>query len=573
MDLHDYENGMKSYFMVEEGKKSLDGLNENLDKELHFIQEGKEYISKEKNAYGNPYKLTSDWETYMRVTSYDGREGKEQRIMAVCVTRDETTGGEIETCHIGFENFENKDDFEKGPTITLSEDGNNINAETHSTSVHVESEKVIKSIFYVWTDSAETPTEGWQNMNNDQTVTSPKDYSKNFYLHIKATDTNRVSSYYDSKMFNTKDTTKPIVTLSKNSSTVTQRMDDVKVTVTDSESGVDKVSYGWHWSNTSKPLFTKMTNNSIVPLSTRTESTLYLFIRATDKAGNVTDYVSDAFQQDKKSPSVSLSLNGNSTYAASYSTVLTVTDEGVGVSSVKYLWSTSNTKQTNISSSTNSGATLKTPTNTMDKVYLHILATDKNGNETYYISNYFNLCPFIYSISGGVATITGYQGQTRINLKIPSKLGGADVTKIGSYAFEKKILTGVTLPNTLEEVGEYAFKGNNLTSLTIPGSMTTVKESAFEDAGILTLQTIIINEGVKYIEKKAFDSNYASTIRLPSSLVYIKYNAFHKRNDTGLQVYLYNGVTLYNHLGNSTKDLYNHKDWVFDPSAHINYIK
>ena len=131
-------------------------------------------------------------------------------------------------------------------------------------------------------------------------------------------------------------------------------------------------------------------------------------------------------------------------------------------------------------------------------------------------------------LSDGTAAITGYTGNEK-DLKIPSKLNGKRVTRIGDKSFynNKNIksvvipkgvkiigkqafsrcsnLKGVTLPEGLKEIGEAAFSDcGNLSSVTLPDSLTAIGEFAFRDCA--TMRKITIPGGVKTISFCAFGS-------------------------------------------------------------------
>jgi hypothetical protein len=73
---------------------------------------------------------------------------------------------------------------------------------------------------------------------------------------------------------------------------------------------------------------------------------------------------------------------------------------------------------------------------------------------------------FWYTISGGKAAITGYEG-SGTDVQIPGTTNGQPVTSIGKSAFYNKQLTSVTIPNSVTAIGYQAFYGNPLTSVTI----------------------------------------------------------------------------------------------------------
>ncbi|MFV0275079.1 MAG: leucine-rich repeat domain-containing protein, partial [Bacilli bacterium] len=83
---------------------------------------------------------------------------------------------------------------------------------------------------------------------------------------------------------------------------------------------------------------------------------------------------------------------------------------------------------------------------------------------------------FVFNADSG--EITGYRGKSK-NVCIPDKIDGVSVTSIGYYAFHKKNLTSVTIPNSVTSIGDSAFRYNDLTSVTIPNSVTSIGEYAF----------------------------------------------------------------------------------------------
>ena len=110
---------------------------------------------------------------------------------------------------------------------------------------------------------------------------------------------------------------------------------------------------------------------------------------------------------------------------------------------------------------------------------------------------------YTYTVSGGVATITGYTGAGGA-ITIPSTLGGYATVAIGSDAFHHKTsLTTVTVPDSVTYIWSAAFEGcTSLASVVIPSSVTTIAEYAFYECFALTSVTIPIS--VTYIGHNAF---------------------------------------------------------------------
>ena len=98
--------------------------------------------------------------------------------------------------------------------------------------------------------------------------------------------------------------------------------------------------------------------------------------------------------------------------------------------------------------------------------------------------------------------IAGYVGE-RLDVVIPSKIEGKQVTIIGEYAFENNSLTSVTIINSTTEIGQYAFAGcTSLTNINIPESATTINEGVFN--GCSSLTSITIPDSVTTIYPGAF---------------------------------------------------------------------
>ncbi|MCM1008835.1 MAG: hypothetical protein NC485_13145 [Ruminococcus flavefaciens] len=58
---------------------------------------------------------------------------------------------------------------------------------------------------------------------------------------------------------------------------------------------------------------------------------------------------------------------------------------------------------------------------------------------------------FIYTVSNGLATVTGYKGNKNL-VEIPSNLGGGATTIIDKTAFTESEITGVWIPEGVTEI-------------------------------------------------------------------------------------------------------------------------
>ena len=89
---------------------------------------------------------------------------------------------------------------------------------------------------------------------------------------------------------------------------------------------------------------------------------------------------------------------------------------------------------------------------------------------------------FKYIITGGVATITGYEGNEK-KIVIPATVGGYRVKAIADGAFEKSKLTDVIISDGIESIGWFAFgECPDLKSITIPSSVTSIGYGALGTA-------------------------------------------------------------------------------------------
>jgi hypothetical protein len=111
---------------------------------------------------------------------------------------------------------------------------------------------------------------------------------------------------------------------------------------------------------------------------------------------------------------------------------------------------------------------------------------------------------YTYTVSGGVATVTGYNGSGGAII-MPSTLGGYATVAIGDWAFAwSSSLTSVIISDNITYLGNYAFAGcYNLTSVTIGSGVTIVGDGAFSLCTSLT--SITIGRNVTTIGNYAFD--------------------------------------------------------------------
>lgn len=197
--------------------------------------------------------------------------------------------------------------------------------------------------------------------------------------------------------------TKPNVMLLKNGGDWAHSH-STSINVTDIGSGVNTIQYRFTTSSSFPTSdFTTVSNGASVT-TPATTGEYYLHVRATDHAGNVTQYTSNAFKVDRSEPIVSLSPNGG-TWSQSHTTKLDVTDNESGVSTVEYRFTTSRSFPSSGFTAITNGSIVNVPTSTGEH-YLHVRATDNLGNVRKFTSNAFYIDlikPTVPSISAPTA--------------------------------------------------------------------------------------------------------------------------------------------------------------------------
>ena len=74
---------------------------------------------------------------------------------------------------------------------------------------------------------------------------------------------------------------------------------------------------------------------------------------------------------------------------------------------------------------------------------------------------------------------------TKMKVRIPDKIEGEPVTRIGFEAFRNSGVMSVYLPNTIKVIDEYAFRNcYGLININIPDSVTEIDGSAFSGSSL-----------------------------------------------------------------------------------------
>ena len=133
-----------------------------------------------------------------------------------------------------------------------------------------------------------------------------------------------------------------------------------------------------------------------------------------DLAGNIANTTRTVNVIDTVLPTITFGTNGNSTYAKSRSTTVTVGDNvAINAGSLKYLWSTSTStpSEATFTTSFTNGETITSPAGITGIYYLWILGKDSSGNTRITGSNAFyldNTVPTYTSYTITNVTSSGY---------------------------------------------------------------------------------------------------------------------------------------------------------------------
>ena len=172
-----------------------------------------------------------------------------------------------------------------------------------------------------------------------------------------------------------------------------------------------------------------------------------------DTAGNEATATRIINVIDNIVPTIAFGTNGNSTYAKTRSTTVTVSDNvAVNTSSLKYQWTISITTPTEVSFATSftNGGTLSTPASVTGGYYLWILAKDTTGNTTITRTNIFNL-----DNTKPVITLTG---SSTVTINVGSTYSDAGATATDNISTGLVLIpTSTVNPNV---VGTYTVTYN-----------------------------------------------------------------------------------------------------------------
>jgi hypothetical protein len=253
-----------------------------------------------------------------------------------------------------------------------------------------------------YTDEGATATDNYDEVITDKIVTVNSvvtDKVGTYTVTYNVTDNRGNKAVEVVRTVNVVDTTKPVISLIGGSDeTVILELGD-----TYEEPGFIATD-NYDKDITDKVIITSTINPNVIGTYTVTYNVV-------DAIGNIAQTVTrTVIVRDTTAPTITFGTNGNDAYAKGASTTVNATDKDeVNLTSLKYVWTTSNVEPTDekfINDFTNN-ATISSVNNMSGIYYLWILAKDKTGNtakvmsEKFYIDN-------VKSVISGVKANTNY---------------------------------------------------------------------------------------------------------------------------------------------------------------------
>ncbi|MGF7186468.1 Leucine-rich repeat (LRR) protein [Desulfitispora alkaliphila] len=248
-------------------------------------------------------------------------------------------------------------------------------------------------------------------------------------------------------------------------------------------------------------------------------------------------------------------------------------------STVSYQWLISETEDGTYEEISGANSNNYTPVEDDLGKYLMVVATgtgDYTGSVTSAVIGPVATPAKYFEFNEGV--ITGYDIDGGLDVVIPSKINGVNVTEISEQAFMRKRLNSVIIPDSVTSIGQRAFSSNSLASISIPDDVTNIGESAFSGnqlksviipCGVTNignrtfasnnLKSIVIPENVSSIGDRAFIGNKIKSITIPDSVISIGNGAFAGNGLSVSDINLGAGITdywIYN--PNDTQELIGH---------------
>ena len=370
----------------------------------------------------------------------------------------------------------------EAPSISISPDGDSTYKKEHNVTVNAGDATDRK---YVWTQSSEVQPEEVQftgTFNNGEAITKSSD-SGDWYLWILVKDSLGNTTVKCSNVYKF-DNTAPEVTFVTNGNNTPSKVQSTVVNISDDGySNIDTSSLKYIWSTSN----TGITEGSFADVSdtftnggavngTGLNGNYYLWVLVKDTAGNATVKVTDnPFNFDNTLPKVTFTPEKNETPAKSQSVNVNVSDTNLNTSSLKYLWTTTNSKPTasSITNSFSNNGNITISSGSGNR-YLWILAYDTAGNEL--ISG-----AGPYLIDNTPPTVSLSHTGTTSSIKVTTTATD-DHSGIASYSYTINQVGG-TYTATATDGASHTFSGLK------QGSKYTVTVTVKDGAGNTTTKT------------------------------------------------------------------------------------
>ena len=353
---------------------------------------------------------------------------------------------------------------------------------------------------YVWTTTAEAPTEGWTGVTNQQDIVKEVTDPGVYYLWVKGSDEAGNQTQVVSKPFIIKEEVS-LITITPSTKEFINQDITAKIIYEDGlqnkKAGVAKTLQAAKDNKQDKTNYTETV--------TITENG-FVYAEAKDTAKKLITKELEINNIDKIPPTVTITPNGGANYVmptvgkAKIQAVLQAQDQGVsGLNTLQYAWSTSNSTEPTTWTNFTNGQTVTKTDCEVGNYYLWTKVTDKAGNRavTTKVSNAFTVIhseitliaqPTIWTNTDVTVRVT-YGNKLTENQKagfetnLVAKATTVTVTKNGTVYAEatdivgNKVTANLAITNIDKTLPTVTLNPNGGTKYTMPtsGNNATIK--------------------------------------------------------------------------------------------------
>lgn len=189
------------------------------------------------------------------------------------------------------------------PIIAYGTNGNSTYANSHSSTVTgTDTPAGISEMAYAWTQNQDVGSvSSWTSFANSGTLTKDS-VDGDWYLHTRGTDNAGNINYSVSDVFKL-DNSLPITYYNENGNTTYNQSHSTAVTVVDTVSGINELSYSWTLdSNVSNVSAWTSFNSGETLTMDKSDGDWYLHIKAVDNTSNINYSTSNVFLVDRSNP-------------------------------------------------------------------------------------------------------------------------------------------------------------------------------------------------------------------------------------------------------------------------------